>query len=173
MRYFILSSIAILSVGLLPTLPSILIVIVIIIGCACAYKRNIAGLSISTGLMFGLICGQLTLAQQLPHHIEDKSFEVVGVVKGIPVIEEHKVKFLFDIESSKKFNFTKKVSLSIYFNASIDNSIIKNISPGKRWYFYVKLRRPRGFFNPFGFDYQLYLIKKRYAQQVMSYLENL
>ena len=50
----------------------------------------------------------------------------------------------------------KKVSLS-WYGAPLKN---KKIKAGDYWRLKVKLKRPRGFVNPNGFDYQLYLLQQ-------------
>jgi competence protein ComEC len=80
-------------------------------------------------------------------------------------------------EKDLSFLIDQKISLSYYFSFARFNALNKDnakyksqpiskssskkiVQPGDTWRLLVKLKRPRGFVNPAGFDYQLYLLQQ-------------
>ncbi len=104
-------------------------------------------------------CLHLVLAQQLPSALENRDLQVEGVIQGLPeMLATGRVRFLFKVDcyrdDSGCHDFPLKVRLNWYRNAA-------EIHPGERWQLRVRLKRPHGFANPGGFDYERWLLAAR------------
>ncbi len=109
------------------------------------------------GFSWTLTCAQSQLDQQLSAGLEGQTISVVGVIAGLPDSKAKRVRFLFDIDTITFADNTLKqnlrVRLSWYGRAA-------PINVGERWQLAVRLKRPHGFSNPGGFDYEKWLFQK-------------
>ena len=98
-----------------------------------------------------------TLQQALPSALENHSLQVEGVVRGLPeTLPGGRVRFRFEIacyydNSPGCHTLPLETRLSWYHNAP-------ELHPGERWRLWVRLKRPHGFANPGGFDYERWLL---------------
>lgn len=111
-----------------------------------------------TGICWGVFSGHQTMNTQLATEDELAEFDVVGVVVGLPNVNERRVRFELDVleicrASDGQLLPLKKLLLSWYES---DQKIV----PGQQWQLRVKLRRPRNFSNPGGFDYRGWLLRQ-------------
>ena len=161
--FFALIAATIFSVGLLPQLPPWwLVAILASIIPILIYRRQWRSICLILALVYGVSYGKFLLARQLPVALDNQFFLVVGTVKGLPQHDELKQYFQLEFESLKSLDnqvlphtIHGLIRLSWYRSSEYENQLVK---PGQRWQLAVKLRRPRGFVNPAGFDYQAYLI---------------
>ncbi len=111
----------------------------------------------------------LRMAERLAPELEGRDLVVAGVVSGLPAIGERSVRFEFEIESAQggSAKLPSKVMLSWYRSgigspeesaAMLDDP--SGVHPGERWLFTVRLKRPHGSVNPFGFDYEAWLLER-------------
>jgi competence protein ComEC len=70
-----------------------------------------------------------------------------GRVASLPVMSDHVVRFLFDVSDE---NGSRRIRVSWYGDAPA-------LRPGEIWRLSLRLRQPRGFMNPGGFDYEGWL----------------
>jgi competence protein ComEC len=121
------------------------------------------------GLGFAWAAGlaHLRIADRLQPALEGKDLVVSGVVSGLPAIGERSVRFEFEVESvaGTSAKLPSKIMLSWYRSgwvtgdeAAIDDP--SGVHPGERWLFTVRLKRPHGSVNPFGFDYEAWLMER-------------
>lgn len=113
-------------------------------------------LAFSAGLLYAAIFATLMHAQLPWHEHEGELFELTGTVIGLPRTEFRYGKPVqrFDLRvistgwpvSSRPI---RKLRLSWYEG--------QPLAAGQRWRLRVAVKRPRGFANPGGFDYQHYL----------------
>jgi len=176
--------IGIFSVSLLPNLPStgtfcfLIAVLIALIGYwffVSAYQRYlrytlILVISFLLGLSYSFIHAKLLLDKQLAIDLDNKTFVVEGVINSLikrtasSIRFDFTVKHLYAEDNNKRLlkiasNNYKKMRLSYYTNVNpIKGDVVNNLHTGDYWQFKVKLRRPRGFVNPSGFDYQAYLL---------------
>ncbi|HEC13269.1 MAG TPA: DNA internalization-related competence protein ComEC/Rec2 [Acidiferrobacteraceae bacterium] len=98
------------------------------------------------------------LGQRLDPNLEGQDLWVEGKVVSIPRYRKRSQRF--DIRATKLFNKKgeynppEKIRLSLYAADFWPQ-------PGEYWRFNVRLKRPHGFYNPGGFDYQGWLFAKR------------
>ncbi len=111
------------------------------------------------GLSWGSYWGHTTISGRLPVALEGEIFGVAGTVASLPSLPNSKrpvQRFMFDIDSVECQSSAalcprdlQRIRLSLYDHLSIQ--------PGQRWRLLVKLKRPRGLFNPGTFDYEAWL----------------
>ena len=106
------------------------------------------------------------LADALPHDLEGKDVVVVGTVAVLPALVERGVRFEFTVESvesrdaaGQRLIVPEHLALGWYAPRSGDASLPR-IEPGQRWRLTVRLKRPHGAANPFGFDYEYWLLEE-------------
>lgn len=99
----------------------------------------------------------------LPTELQGKDVLVTGVVASIPLNDQRKRRFEFDIETlefnKQKFVSPGRVRLSWYNSRKLSGKNIK-LKAGQRWQFWLRLKQPHGFMNPGGFDYEAWLYQK-------------
>jgi len=98
------------------------------------------------------------LADRLPSEMEGEDLHVTGRVAGIPVQSDHSLRFAFDVEQAwhdgNPVYIPHRIQLGIY-NRSV------SLRVGDRHAFVVRLKRPHGFQNPGGQDYEGYMFQQR------------
>lgn len=90
--------------------------------------------------------------------VEGQTVLVQGQVTGIPQRDTRRVRFVFEVErflsGDEWIRQSARVRLS-WYGAEVEPA------PGERWQLAVRLRRPRGYANPGGFDYERWLLQQR------------
>ena len=98
------------------------------------------------------------LEQYVPENLEGKDLSVTGYIAGIPKQKGRLWQFEFDIVSARlnhqQVNVPTHVRLNWYGQTPA-------LHAGDLWQFTVRLKRPHGFMNPGGFDYEKWLFTKR------------
>ena len=100
--------------------------------------------------------GHLRLANELPVDAQAIDLQVVGKVAGIPEASGRRVRFLFDIESIAQDPKIAPMRARLSWYGKYPQLV-----PGSRWTLTARLKRPHGFMNPGGFDYEAWLFEKR------------
>jgi len=98
------------------------------------------------------------LADELGSDWEGRDVEVVGVVAGLPQDFDRGVRFEFVVEQRLTPGAVapQRVDLAWYRERAAPPAV----SPGERWRFTVRLKRPHGGANPGGFDYEASLLER-------------
>jgi len=151
-------------IQLQPTLPTWPVL------CACAFAALVAvfllrGLrrSITSGVLCGVFwaaaTAHLALADALPHADEGRDITATGIVASLPHRFEGGVRFQFDVDGveTRGAGMPRKIVLSWYGEQASDPT---RIHPGERWRLVVRLQRPHGNANPYGFDYEAWLLEQ-------------
>jgi len=106
------------------------------------------------------------LGQQLAPELEEQDITVIGVVTSLPAQVDQGQRFQFQIERVQTPNLAagqlpKKVLLGWYDGRFPGSTADRSpIQPGERWQFNVRLRRPHGLANPYGYDYEARLLEQ-------------
>ncbi len=133
------------------------IVPIVLIGLK--YPRCIFGVYLMLGFFWALLHAYLNLYPQLEKSLEGKDLEVTGQVISIPAVQARSVRFEFSILSAmtslgnETIVVPKKVRLNWYGN-------VPDLQLGEVWRLRVRLKRPWGYANPGGFDYEKWLFEK-------------
>ncbi|MDM3872132.1 DNA internalization-related competence protein ComEC/Rec2 [Porticoccus sp. W117] len=156
----LLFSIGVFGVSFLPQLPPLWIAIpaAIISISAITRYRDYRFLGLFLGVVWGVYSGHQLLHQQLPEEFELQEFQVRGVVLGLPQSDHRRTRFRLQVDSciavvDGRQLPLNKLQLSWYGERP-------TIQTGQYWQLRVKLRRPRGFSNPGGFDYRHWLLQQ-------------
>jgi competence protein ComEC len=111
-------------------------------------------------LLLAALCGfawaawraEQGLARRLAPDAEGREIAVTGVVSGLPAAAAQGLRFPFTVERAGT-PLPQELSLA-WYEAPAD------LLPGQRYRFTVRLRRPHGLANPYGFDYELWLLQR-------------
>ncbi len=159
-------SVGIILVGYLPRLPSLfsLLVFISFLGVLLFVLRKHAAvfltlLAFSGGISFGVLSGYYLLGQQLPENLVAQDVIVEGKVVDLP--QKNDRRQLFTLEVQQAYGVYNSIAFK-YFPRKINLSSYGDIrvKTGERWHLVVKLKRPRGFVNPGGFDYQASMLRR-------------
>jgi competence protein ComEC len=146
---------------------------------ACTRQRWLTSaccviLALLTGFSWANWRAEIRLADALPTELEDVELMIHGVVRGLPSstsgIASTGWRFSFEIEQAampgdamaeRALQVPTLVSLGWYDKASADDTEPAPAPvPGERWQLLVKLRRPHGNANPFGFDAESWMLEQ-------------
>ena len=119
---------------------------------------RIPGLVVA-GFLWALLNAHLLLQHELQPREESKTLYAEGMVISLPETSAKSIRFNFRIdELLHKGRPVKsnpgKVRLSWYKGH-------QPLQPGERWRLKIRLKRPHGFMNPGGFDYEAWLFQNR------------
>ncbi len=110
------------------------------------------------GFLWALWRADGLLSRELPTALERKDVVVEGTVASLPERRERGWRFAFEVLRLRyrgvDFPPLGKVRLAWYAPRIA-------LHPGERWRLRVRLKRPHGFMNPGGFDYEAWLLQKR------------
>lgn len=113
--------------------------------------------AVAVGFLWGLLQAQGLLNPQLASELEKKDLLIQGKVVSIPQVSEKKIRFDFAPEKAiaptDDIVLPNKVRLSWYRSQA-------EIHTGEQWQLQVRMKRPHGFMNPGGFDYEGYLFQQ-------------
>ncbi len=107
------------------------------------------------------------LADALAPALEGQELVLTGVVSSLPQRSLTGTRFRFDVEAAARggepVHVPPHLLLGWYKGFHDDASAVQpgaELRAGQRWRLSVKLRRPHGNLNPYGFDYELYLFEQ-------------
>ncbi|WP_335622088.1 DNA internalization-related competence protein ComEC/Rec2 [Azoarcus olearius] len=98
------------------------------------------------------------LADVLPMAWEGRDVPMVGVIDDLPQSFGEGVRFTLAVESAEG-PVPSRVQVS-WYRGRDDDSPLPRLLPGERWAFTLRLKRPHGFVNPAGFDYEAWLLER-------------
>jgi competence protein ComEC len=96
------------------------------------------------------------LADALPRVLEGRDLELTGIVTGLPPLSERGARFFFHVEEPAGV----PRGVSLMWHADRAGRPGATIVPGQRWQFTARLKRPRGFSNPHGFDFEPWALER-------------
>ncbi|RYY75627.1 MAG: DNA internalization-related competence protein ComEC/Rec2 [Gammaproteobacteria bacterium] len=158
-------SIGIILVGYLPTLPSTLYLLLACFSLGTIFfifNKKLPALfalfALVVGIIYGTASGHHLVAQHLPNELTGQDLIVEGMVVDLPQENNRRQLFTLNIHQARLVNemmplkyFPNKINLSSYGEL--------RVKTGETWQLRVKLKPPRGFVNPGGFDYQTFLLR--------------
>ncbi|WP_111641914.1 DNA internalization-related competence protein ComEC/Rec2 [Marinimicrobium alkaliphilum] len=117
-------------------------------------------LALALGLTWSITWGHQQLAQRLPSHLAGEDLWVTGQVVDLPQSDHRRQRFIlvperYEDDAGEELNETLPKRLQVSWYRSD-----QQVQPGERWRLRVRLRQPRGFVNPGGFDYQAWLLRQ-------------
>ncbi|OUS13015.1 DNA internalization-related competence protein ComEC/Rec2 [Gammaproteobacteria bacterium 53_120_T64] len=102
-------------------------------------------------------------AQQLPLALDKTDYVLLGVVRDVPHQNSLRSRFVVEIEAIEALGDVSPLAVQ---PGDLQRVILswyggEPVRPGERWQFTVRLRSPRGFANPGGFDYAGWLFHRQ------------
>src|SRR5574341_1074848 len=119
---------------------------------------------LALGFSWAAWCAQQRLADALPAVWEGRDIAIIGMVAALPQAYERGVRFEFDVERvlTPGAQVPARIVLSWWGSPARDDlpAGFPALSAGERWELTVRLKRPRGTANPYGFDYEAWLLER-------------
>lgn len=118
------------------------------------------------GLVWATGYGYLRLHQQLPPALEGLDLWVEGEVVGLPRVNERSQGFMLQVLKLELPDEAAHQLGDLVTTQSLQRLRInwyknwREVRPGERWRLLLRLKRPHGFANPGGFDYQGWLFQQ-------------
>ncbi|MEE8428588.1 MAG: DNA internalization-related competence protein ComEC/Rec2 [Gammaproteobacteria bacterium] len=100
----------------------------------------------------------MILGAELDHRLEGKDLLIEGSIHGLPRKLDQGQRFVFHATSVVDRNRRQNFSALIQLNWHAPPASLRT---GDRWRLVVRLKRPHGFLNPGGFDYEKWLFEQR------------
>lgn len=105
----------------------------------------------------------IRLREWLPASLEARDLDVRGVVSGLPSASAGGVRFAFTVEQAMP-DGPDEPALALPGRLLLHwRDAPPDLFPGQRYTLTVRLRRPRGLANPFGFDYAYWLLAQGFG----------
>ena len=146
----------------LPALPEayfalFLLPIALLFQCKSPYLR--LGCFFAAGFLWALFRAQIIFADKLEKEIEGKTMLATGQIISLPEQKGNRLQFEFNIKSlmdssGKSWPSPGKVRLN-WYRSDV------TVKPGQIWRLTIRMKRPYGFMNPGGFDYEKWLFQHR------------
>lgn len=108
------------------------------------------------GLVWALGFAGIRLSDCLPSNMERQDVWVEGKVMDIPVGFDQGLRFIFRVDAvldPQTAELPRLVRLGWYNKDAV-------VKAGEQWRLQVRLKRPHGFFNPGGMDYELWMFSQ-------------
>ncbi|WP_427312999.1 DNA internalization-related competence protein ComEC/Rec2 [Cupriavidus sp. H39] len=115
-------------------------------------------LAFATAFCWAAWRAELRLHQWLPAALEARDLDVRGVVSGLPTQTATGTRFAFTIEPSAGPDLPLPDRVILNWRGAPPD-----LTPGQRLTLTLRLRRPRGLANPFGFDHAYWLLAQGYG----------
>lgn len=121
---------------------------------------------VALGFVWAGLLAQQRLAQALPDGWEGRDVTLVGTVDSLPYRFEQGLRFTLALEQVLQpdgsalaaSGLPPKVALSWYAAPAAGG--VPALEPGERWQLAVRLQKPHGNANPYGFDYEVWLLQQ-------------
>lgn len=152
--------IGLLSLRGLPWLPSKLWILLFAVSALFLLHRRVYSAAFFIlGLCWASMNAHWALDGQLSQDLDGRTLWVTGTVQGLPewpsvVGQVPTVRFALSAAESRRAQLPKLMRLSW-------RAPLEQVKAGEKWRLAVRLRRPDGLLNPYGFDYHAWLFAKR------------
>lgn len=120
------------------------------------------------GFFWAAWLANFALAPGLAASDEGRDFTVIGVIDNLPYRFAQGVRFNFVVErvvaadnvAGTSRQLPRRVALSWYAGFRDQITQVGDVQPGERWQLTVRLQRPHGNANEYGFDYEAWLLEQ-------------
>lgn len=166
----LLFSSGVITVSFFPLLPPYWLLwgLLLVSGFLIRYSRQYWVVALLLGVAWGCYSGYQLQAMQLQEHWVGKELQVIGRVTDLPQVNGQRLRFSVKVQRVMHQGdtvdierFPRKIQLSWYPSHTRKNvGPLPGLTTGQTWQLNVRLKRPRGFVNPAGFDYQAWLLRQ-------------
>jgi competence protein ComEC len=157
-------SVGIIAISLMPVLPHWLFIFtplfLLLLNFRFSSRALLLLIALSIGMSWGIGYGHYLLDNVLDEKWVGQELLLQGKIVDLPVIDEQQQGFVIAVSHLESVDgvlpavaMPKKIRLS-WFNYTGE------VQSGEHWQFLVKLKKPGGFVNPGGFDYQGWLMRR-------------
>ena len=127
----------------------------VVLGLMAARVRASPLLAALAGYAWAVFLAHVQMGAALPVAAQGRDVEITGIVRGLPWADPRAARFEFDVEGGMSAPVPAgRIRLSWYGARATP-------APGSVWRLTVRLRRPRGWLNPGGSDYEGRLFANR------------
>ncbi len=130
-------------------------------GAACLLPA-LAG-AFAVGFAYAAWRAELRLAAALPTAWEGEDIRIVGVIDELPQASERGVRFMFAVEAvaTPAAVVPPRLSLAWYTQWQTGGPVdpVPVLRAGERWQLTVRLKRPHGSVNPYGYDIEAWMLE--------------
>lgn len=145
-----------LSIQLLGELPSAGVLVFLTLLSIVAFKWASSVSIICMDFVWAAGYALVIDSAYLSSHLESNDILLQGDVIGLPATGDKAIQFLFKVDrdsvSIKDQSFPNNIRLNWYEKGRL-------LKSGERWQLLVKLKRPHGYANPHGYDYERWLFQ--------------
>nr|WP_243748577.1 DNA internalization-related competence protein ComEC/Rec2 [Pseudomaricurvus alcaniphilus] len=158
-------------VALCPSLPSLTypVAALCVVAVVGVCRRDLSW-PLLAGLLLlcccrGILWGDWQLQNRVAASLEGADMVLEGYVDGLPERQPRLQRFNFQVRSARRADtgaevaFPAKVRLSHYIEPGVA-TLPPLVAGGESWRLLVRVKRPYGFVNPGGFDYELWLLNR-------------
>ncbi len=144
-------------------------------GACCPWLRAtlLAALAFVAGFGWAGLRAEARLGDALAGTLEGVDVVVRGRIASLPQAVGEGWRFVFEVEAGEveageadageagagETGVPQRLLLSWYPDRRAA-AVLPALTPGERWQFVVRLKRPHGFVNPSGFDYEAWLLER-------------
>jgi len=115
------------------------------------------GATVAAGFLWAWLQAAVALSPSLPASLEGQDVTLEGRIAGPAQVLSHATRFIFDVRTlavhGRSRPFSTRVRLSWYGR-------VPTLRCGETWRLTARLKRPHGFANPGGFDYEGWLYRR-------------
>ena len=116
------------------------------------------------GFSYAAWVAETRLSDTLPDAWQGRDITLTGVVAEMPRPHERGQRFVFNVGTVETAgaHVPRKILLATYA-ASKDtkNDALVNVHAGERWRFTVRLKQPHGTSNPYGHDFEAWMLERK------------
>lgn len=132
---------------------------------AMAAKILFVALFAGAGFFWAAALAQWRVADALPHEWEGRDIELIGVVAELPQTSERGLRFMLDVEHVRTSGAAVPARISLAWDDDQERPPVsaasgRSLSAGERWRLVVRLKRPHGSINPYGFDFEQWALER-------------
>lgn len=152
----------IVSVHALTSLPSMLwsATLIPLLWLARRWPRLLLLCAFLAGVMWVSLRAGFVLEDRLADELEAVPLEIIGRIDSIPRPTPWGVRFEFTVSEAQLKGAPVRVPMRLLVSLRLKAGRT-TVHAGERWRLWVTIKRPHGFINPGGFDYEAYLFQHR------------
>ncbi|MFV2060672.1 MAG: DNA internalization-related competence protein ComEC/Rec2 [Gammaproteobacteria bacterium] len=110
----------------------------------------------SAGFIWATVVAQNTLQNKIASELEGKDIVVTGIISSLPEQINRRTKFELSVNTvtynNRNYSSPKKITLNWYGKSP-------KLIPNDKWQLVVRLKKPNGYQNPGGFDYEAWIFQ--------------